>query len=174
MSARLLIMALPLFYALTAVGADIGRMFFTPAQRDTLDAARAKNVRSEISNENPQPQPSAAPIPQSVSVNGLVKRSDGSNTVWVNSRPVTNERAEGLSVKPVRNDSRVRLSAPKGRSIDLKVGQKAEMVSGAIEEGYARRITSGAADASPKKQASDNEPVELDDLKRERGPESTK
>ncbi len=141
MSARLWVMALLLINAATAAGADLGRMFFTPAQRETLDAARAKNIRSEISNENPQPAAvPAPPVAQNVSVDGLVRRSDGANTVWLNHRPVTGRQVDGLGVTPAKNDNRVKVTAPdKGRSVDLKVGQSVEIVSGAIQEGYGRR-----------------------------------
>ena len=79
-------------------------------------------------------------MPQNVSVNGVIRRSDGKNTIWLNNRVVGDHQAAGLSATLGRNDNRVRLSvAESGRNIDLKVGQTVEIVSGTIGESYLRR-----------------------------------
>ena len=129
--------------ALTAV-AEPGRLFFTPAQRATLDVARKQNIRTEIGNDGSE-QPAvaaapAAPLQQNVSVNGLIRRSDGKNSIWINGR-VVNERATGgINASVSGSDNRVRLSVPEsGRKMDIKVGQTVEMVSGAVAENYLRR-----------------------------------
>jgi hypothetical protein len=124
--------------ACTACAAELGRMFFTPAQRATLDNARKQNIRVEIGSDNEQP--AAAPVPQNVSVNGLIRRSDGKSTIWLNNRIVNEQQASGMKAAIGKNDNRVRLSVPEsGRSVDLKVGQTVEIVSGTIEESYLRR-----------------------------------
>jgi hypothetical protein len=130
--------ALLLFCAGTAVSADLGRMFFTPEQRATLDNARKKNLRIEIGTDNVQPP--AAPVPQNLSVNGIVRRSDGKSTIWLNNRAVIEPRADGINVVTGKNDNRVKLTDPaSGRSVDLKVGQTVEILSGTIQENYERR-----------------------------------
>src|SRR5258706_2965875 len=121
-SARSFMMASLLFCAGTAMSADFGRMFFTPEQRATLDDARKKNLRIEIGTENLQPP--AAPTAQNLSVNGIVRRSDGKSTVWLNNRAVTEPRAGDINVVTGKNDNRVKLTDPaSGHSVDLKVGQ---------------------------------------------------
>jgi hypothetical protein len=116
-------------------------MFYTPAQRATLDNARKQNIRVEIGNESEQ-QPAAAPVPQNVSVNGIIRRSDGKNTIWLNNRVVNEQNPGGMNAAIGKSDNRVRLSVPdSGRSVDLKVGQTVEIVSGTIEESYLRRPT---------------------------------
>jgi hypothetical protein len=118
--------------------ADLGRIFFTPAQRATLDNARKLNIRSEVGSENGQ----ATPMPQNVSVNGVVRRSDGKSTVWINNRALSAPQTGGINVSTGKTGDRVKLTVPEsGRSVDLKVGQTVEIVSGTIEEGYARRAT---------------------------------
>ena len=122
----------------SAMGADLGRLFFTPAQRAALDSARRQSVRGEVAVVAPKP-PAATP-PQNVSVSGLVRRSDGKSTVWLNDRPISEQSAAGINAAPGKTDDRVRLTVPgTDRSVDLKVGQSVEILSGTIEEGYARR-----------------------------------
>lgn len=125
--------------ASTATAAELGRLFFTPTQRATLDTARKQNIRTEIGNESEQPS-NAAPTPQNVSVNGLIKRSDGKNTIWLNNRAVTEQHPGPIGAVIGKNDDRVLLNVPEsGRKLDLKVGQSVEIVSGTIEESYLRR-----------------------------------
>lgn len=61
-----------------------GRLFFTPSQRAMLNDARVRKVTD-------QPNPSAAapmlPAPAPVSFDGVITRSDGVATHWVNGRP---------------------------------------------------------------------------------------
>ena len=135
MTARLAA-AIVLMLGAGTAAAELGRLFFTPAQRATLDTMREKNIGKEaVSEKEPAP-----PLPQNVTLDGVVRRSDGKNTVWLNSRAVTAPKAGGIGVSTRKNDNRVRLNVPEsGRSIDLKVGQTAEIVSGTIAENYSRR-----------------------------------
>ena len=68
-----------LLLATTAQAAELGTLFFTPAEREEMDRQR----RGE-------PAAAAAPRePGSHAVTGYVKRSDGRATVWIDGRPVT-------------------------------------------------------------------------------------
>lgn len=136
MTARLAAAIVLMLGAGTTAGAELGRLFFTPAQRATLDTMREKNIGKEaVSEKEPAP-----PLPQNVTLDGVVRRSDGKNTVWLNSRAVTAPKAGGIDVSTGKSDNRVKLTVPEsGRSLDLKVGQTAEIVSGTIAESYARR-----------------------------------
>jgi hypothetical protein len=121
-----------------------GRLFFTPAQRDQLDAGR----REAIANRNrPAPSKAApvpkAPPPQVVTLHGVVKRSDGeATTVWVNGKPVSSHFEEAdIGAGTIARDS-VGFNVPGSkRRVRLKVGQSLEAMSGTIEEGYRRRRT---------------------------------
>jgi hypothetical protein len=161
MIARLVALIVLMVGAGPAAGAEFGRMFFTPDQRAALDYFRKLNIRNAAISDDDRDKDLVAPppAPEQVSVNGVVRRSDGKSTVWVNRRAVTEQQPAGaaLNVTP-RTDNRVRLSVPKsGRSADLKVGQTADTVSGTITEGYARRtlpvpeakVTPGAEDMAP-------------------------
>jgi hypothetical protein len=139
-TARAAMLLALLMMAGAARAAELGRMFFTPAQRDTLDNARKQNIRVEIGTDEEQTTTTAAPVPQNVSVNGVIRRSDGKNTIWLNNRAVSERQPGGISAAIGKSDNRVRLRVPEsGRSVDLKVGQTVEIVSGTIEENYLRR-----------------------------------
>jgi hypothetical protein len=65
--------------ALPAAGQELGRLFFTPDQRDQLDARRKARV----------PDKPAAPVVASPTtrLDGYVKRSGGPSTVFINGEP---------------------------------------------------------------------------------------
>lgn len=152
MTARLLALIILMAGAGTAAGAEFGRMFFTPAQRAALDSFRNLNIESAAVVEDDRDKDLVAPPPPSgperMSVNGMVRRSDGKNSVWINNRAVDAGQPGGVNVAPGKNDNRVKLTAPQsGRSFELKVGQTVEILSGTIEEGYARRAVAKPAPA---------------------------
>ena len=128
----------------TAAGADLSRLFFTPAQRAALDNARRLNSSVEVGNDGTQapvpPAPPPLPVARNVSIDGVVTRSDGARTVWLNNRAVTGRTAGDLDVAAGKSNSSIRLGVPaSGRSVELKVGQSVEIVSGTIAESYSRR-----------------------------------
>jgi hypothetical protein len=62
--------------AAPAAAADLGRLFYTPQQRDELDRKRATNaIEAEVVVE------------RLVTVNGRVSRSSGKTTTWLNGVP---------------------------------------------------------------------------------------
>ena len=63
----------------------LGRLFFTPEQRAALDAG--KLIQAPRSSRVP-----AARGPREVTLNGVVTRSDGESTVWVNGRAQNPDR----------------------------------------------------------------------------------
>src|SRR5262245_34294205 len=94
----------------SAVAVDnLGRLFFTPQQRQDLDRRRQANI-----------QESAVTANSFVTVNGQVSRSNGKNTVWINGVPQETSR------KPA-DPSRVTVQGGEGEpSINVKVGQRSE------------------------------------------------
>jgi hypothetical protein len=139
---------LPLVLSLTllaapASAAEIGRLFFTPEQRASLDVARTKRARTAVATEptDEAPAPAAAPAPEVVTYRGMVRSSDGKTTVWINNRALSGKGAVGGAVvSGIRPDGTVTVQAPQtGRNVSLKIGQKAELLSGSVEEGYLSR-----------------------------------
>ena len=127
-------------------------IFFTPSQRAQMDVARAQRDRrlpvmiSSDTTEQPAPQG-----PDVVTYDGVVRRSDGKSTVWINGKPMTERtRDSEVSVVGVRRDGAVSINVPQAdRSASLRVGQSMDVTSGKIEEPYARRATLYRPPAKP-------------------------
>jgi hypothetical protein len=85
----------------TSLAADPDRLFYTPAQRAQLEAARARNVT--------QVRPAGAAVgPRPVRFDGMVTRSDGKGTSWVNGQPqVGASGVAGLKPGQIRADGKV-------------------------------------------------------------------
>ncbi|MDP2240340.1 MAG: hypothetical protein Q8K18_09280 [Burkholderiales bacterium] len=118
-----------------------GRFFFTPEQRTQLDIARKQKSRVTLASEIEE---NAAPAAEILTLGGSVRRSDGKSTVWLNNRAVNDREAPGGIVidQRLRPNGAVTIQVPQSaRSIELKVGQSVDIVSGVIEEPFARQVT---------------------------------
>lgn len=144
--------------ALAAVAAPVpapaqerlGRLFFTPAQRASLDVARSQRARATLSTEKTDEE--AAPVPQTITYSGVLRRSDGKTTVWINNQPVHDRESAGAAtiIGRVRPDGSITLQVPQsGRSVILKPGQSIELLSGAVEEGYSRKLEASKPEPKP-------------------------
>lgn len=162
-----------------AAAAPLGRLFFTPEQRAALDKSRKPGDRAAAESEF-KPPPGPHP-PQNVSVSGLIRRSDGKHSIWLNNRLVDERKTGGLDVGMGRRENQVRVKVPEGgRSVELKVGQTLEVVSGTVEENFARRAaaTPAAGAAAPAENSAPEasavtppatrEPVRLESLSQKR------
>ena len=171
--------------------ATLGRLFFTPSERARIDAMRRRPPAAPppaVAAAPPEPAPRAE-APKYLTLNGVVRRSDGATTVWLNDKPVRGRTtAEGIMVVPsaragTPGDVTVRVPQT-GQSVDLKVGQRLEVNSGRVQEGYraphvaaAERPTemSGpAAAATPARRPSRERDLLRDLLREIEGPESAK
>lgn len=118
-----------------------GRLFFTPEQRVQLDQLRKqKAVASQVRDE---------PIPETVTYNGIIRRSDGKTTIWMNNQPMSAaELRSGQSVAgSVSRDGRIVLQNPQdgsGAKLELKVGQSATLMSGKVDESFSTKNTNPA------------------------------
>ena len=112
--------------AMNANAQEMKRLFFTPEQREALDARRKARVPDK---------PAAAPVTESpVSrVDGAVQRGGGKSTVWVNGETIPeNAQADGARVTP-RSPNPGRVSIPAGEGpqrYDLRVGESVDRGSG--------------------------------------------
>ena len=145
---------LALLTPLTAFGADtLGRLFFTPDQRAQLDALRTKRVVASQTKEEP--------LPEVVTFNGIVRRSDGKTTVWVNNQALSEAdlRDKPAIAGRVSRDGKIMLQAtqPGTARTQLKVGQSAELLSGQVAESY--NATTSAAARAPKPEPAKTAPT---------------
>jgi hypothetical protein len=124
-----MLVALPVNEAALAQDETLGRLFYTARQRAALDA----NVRS-ASQRVEEP----IPIPSSVTLNGVVTRSDGEQTVWIDGRAYHRSETGDLEVitrpaEPGTAEIKVR-GVPNRRSV--RVGQQLDPVSGKTFEAF--------------------------------------
>src|SRR5262245_6014257 len=111
--------ALMLALAVDAASAaeTLGRLFFSPQQRQDLDRRRQANI-----------QESAVTVNSFVTVNGQVSRSQGKTTVWVNGVPQESTR------RPP-DPARATVSGGEGEpSVNLKIGQTLDKVRGQVKD----------------------------------------
>ena len=145
----------PSIEAPAAPAPTLGRLFFTPEERARLDALRRRPPPAQqppVAAAQPESIPHAE-APKYLTLNGVVRRSDGSTTVWLNNKPVRGQTtAEGIVVAPsgrAGTPGNVTVRVPQtGRSVDLKVGQQLEVNSGRVQEGYRAPRVAAAAQAT--------------------------
>lgn len=112
-----------------AAAEDLGRLFTTPAQRESLDHLRQITPRFEANTAQSDEGISelAEPVlPPAISLQGYVKRSDGKKgTVWVNGTPMQeNSSNDEVAVGKLRKGNQVQLKVPGlGKNLSLKAGQ---------------------------------------------------
>ncbi|HEX6320016.1 MAG TPA: hypothetical protein VFZ84_14265 [Burkholderiales bacterium] len=103
---------------------ELGRLFFTPEQRDALDARRRARVP-----DKPAPTPIvASPMTR---LDGYVRRSDGRSTVWVNGDTLDDSRTQAdgrVSVPAGDGGARVRLKP--GEVLDRGSGEVSDVLGG--------------------------------------------
>jgi hypothetical protein len=92
----------------------LGRLFLTPERRAALERQRQLNIQEVQTIEG-----------STVTVDGVVTRSSGRSTVWVNQRP-QNENTLGTGVTTIvspRNPGRVTVTPGEESPASLKVGE---------------------------------------------------
>ena len=122
-----------------------GRLFTTPEQRAMLDRLRATppkvQRRSRKAAASERAVTSTGPK-KPVAIGGIVQRSQGPNTVWVDAVPLTEGGVtqEGIRVEPAaRPAGEVYLRAPDAqRRVGVKPGQRYDPVKGLVTESFER------------------------------------
>lgn len=131
------------------VADPVGRLFFTPEQRAAFDLHRNTGVSPSI----PVAGASASPLQGGeITLNGIVKRSDGRSTLWVN-QVAQYENDAGLGGKTPRrhaNLPNIQVFVPAlGKAVNLKVGQTLDTESREIRESYQPLPFKGNEGAQP-------------------------
>jgi hypothetical protein len=99
---------------------EFGRLFFTPEQRDALDARRRARVP-----DKPAPMPLV--VSPTTRLDGYVRRSDGKSTVWVNGDTADNSRPLADGRVSVRIED-------EGPRVPLKPGEVLDRSSGEVTD----------------------------------------
>ena len=95
-----------------ACAAELGRLFYTPAQRTQLDTLRSrKNIAPPVPEVKDAP-----PVPDTLTYGGVVRRSDGRSTVWINNRTVNDESREARSQRQAATAPGARCCGAEGRA----------------------------------------------------------
>lgn len=127
---RLLFLAVVLSFwnIQAALAQDLGRLFFTPEQREALDARRKARVPD---------QRAAAPAVASPTtrLDGYVQRSGGRSTVFINGEPVPEGAAEAPRLDTQRGDGRIPIPVGEGGArFPLKPGEVLDRGSGEVRD----------------------------------------
>jgi hypothetical protein len=121
---------------------ELGRLFFTPEQREALDARRRAKLPDKLD---------AVAVLPTTRIDGSVKRSIGKSTLWLDGYAVTDgTQPEGLRIRRGADPSRVVVTVGEdGRRIDMRVGETLDRTTGKVTdvvgEGEVRIGRRGAA-----------------------------
>ena len=110
-----------------AAAQELGRLFFTPEQRDALDARRKARLPDK---------PAAAAVSPTTRLDGYVRRSSGRSTVFVDGEAVSeNAQPEGLRLRRGSDPSRVTVTVGEdGRRIEMRVGETLDRATGEVKD----------------------------------------
>ena len=115
----LVLIAALMHAALSGAAENLGRLFFTPQQRQDLDRRRAANV-----------QETATVVQEStLTLQGQVSRSSGKTTTWINGIP---QHDAYIGSDPAQATIQTGEDEPK---VELKVGQTFDRVRGETRDG---------------------------------------
>lgn len=128
----------------------LARFFLTPAERAILEARRWHRPPPPVPVGTPlrtAAEPDANPLPvmepsETITLSGVVLRSSGKQTIWLNSRPYSENGPLPAGIKAPhwrdRNQIKVVVEGPGGR-IDLKPGQTLTRATGQTQENFSRQ-----------------------------------
>src|SRR3954463_12486006 len=116
-----------MFWNTSRAAEPLGRLFFTPAQRHIFDSGK----------QLPSSPKAAPPGPQTAKLNGVVTRSDGENTVWINGHTIGQKDPPIKATASPTDPAVARVELPDGKNaVRLKVGQRYVRSTGKIIESY--------------------------------------
>jgi len=124
---RALLLIVALVAPSASVAQELGRLFFTPEQRKALDARRKARVPDK-------PVAAAVVASPTTRVDGLVKRSGGPSTVWVNGEALTEGSGDAPRIAPslsvTLRDGGRRTALKPGEILDRGTGEVRDVIGG--------------------------------------------
>ena len=117
----------------------LGRLFSTPDERAMLDGLRVSGgltaspagAAPAMQEAGPASAPPPAP-PPALTLNGVVRRSNGRSTVWLNQVP-QDEQSRRLP-KSAGSAAALSLQSSDGRTVWLKPGQRYDLNDATVKE----------------------------------------
>lgn len=109
---------------------SLGKLFSTPVQRQKIDAFR-KGKSMGVAREQISPT--------DIKVQGIVKRSDGASTVWINGKSTLDSNYVGgvnVRLNSISDSSGKVTVGIKDKAVRLKPGQVWSEDTGRISDGY--------------------------------------
>lgn len=105
----------------------IGRLFLSPAERAKIEQTRGQDIATDVTFEDTAPKAAVKPKGAAVALNGLVRRADGNDVIWVNGQMIGDRLGTSAEVKvrrgPDANNNVVLESTGIARPVKLKPGQ---------------------------------------------------
>lgn len=134
MRAFILLLLTASFAARGAEPEDLGRLFYTPAERAALEKLRKEGPPAPVV---PGQQPVEPPGEAQLTVNGIVKASSGRSTTWINEMPQEGKKlSHGVLVAGERGKpAAVTLEVESGKQVRVKPGQTVDRATGMVREG---------------------------------------
>jgi hypothetical protein len=118
-SIGMLLVACAACTAVPVAAEDLGRLFFTPQQRQELDRRREANVMES----------GTTTVESTMTVNGHVARSSGKTTTWINGVPQYDGQRS-------RDPARVTVGGSEGEPpVEVKIGQTLDKTRGEVKDG---------------------------------------
>lgn len=131
-----------------AAGADMGRLFFSPAERDAFQAARRAAKAPPVAEIiEPEPEINIEPLElivqeplPTITLDGYVRRSNGRATLWINGENSYDGDLSASEIDPPSvklYDKAVRVSQTgRNGSVRLKPGQSYDPNSTSTTDAY--------------------------------------
>lgn len=126
-----ILVATSIFPAAGGAAEPLGRLFFTPSQRNALDAGKFASTKPAVQQ----------PRPATIHLEGVVTRSDADRTVWINGRAYHDGSPQGVQVgtNPATPGSASFKIPGKSATTRVNVGQRLDLNSGRIRENFLRQ-----------------------------------
>lgn len=107
-------------------GEELGRLFLSPERRAVLERQRQLNIR--------QAEVKEVEVGTTLNVNGIVRRSSGRTTAWINNVP--QEEGGGVRIEVDRADpARALVLAGEETALRVKVGETVNRSTGETTSG---------------------------------------
>ena len=123
---------------------EFGRFFTTPRERSQLNELRDKKLRNDFTPDisdtkisyEQAPEAETSPV-EGIILNGLVYRTDGKNTAWINQNSTNvgsiQTQFTNIDEKSISSD-KVKIQLDTQTEIQLKVGQRYDVISNEMHD----------------------------------------